>query len=213
MILTLLALTLASFTIALVGAVIPGPVFAVTVAESMRRGSIAGPLIAIGHFLVEVVIIVAAFFGLESLLKLEATRIGLGYFGGVALILMGIYFIKNVGKNGENLKNGKNRNTFLHTPVFSGALASCSNPYFFLWWVTPGLPLMFKSLEVAGLTGFIFFYIGHSLADLSWFSFVSYSTHKSKKVLNKKAVGRIIFGGAIFLIVLGIYFIYSVLIL
>lgn len=87
MILTLLVLTIASFTAALIGAIIPGPVFAVTVAESMRRGSIAGPLIAAGHFLVETVIIIIAFFGLENLLKLETTRIGLGYFGGVALIL------------------------------------------------------------------------------------------------------------------------------
>lgn len=126
---------------------------------------------------------------------------------------MGVYFIKNIGKSKENLKNRGVKNTSLHTPIFSGALASCSNPYFFLWWVTPGLPLMFKSLEMTGLIGFIFFYIGHSLADLSWFSFVSYSTHKSKKVLNKKIVEYIIFGGATFLIILGVYFIYSVLML
>lgn len=213
MILTLLALTITSFVVAFVGAVIPGPVFAVTIAESMRRGSIAGPLIVAGHFLVEVMIVVAAFFGLESLLRLEATRIGLGYLGGLALVVMGVYYIKNVVKDKINLRESRSKNSFCYTPVFSGFLASCSNPYFFLWWVTPGLPLMFKSLEVAGLIGFIFFCIGHGLADLSWFSFVSCSTHKSKKVLDKKSVEHIILGGAVFLIMLGVYFIYSILML
>jgi len=210
MLTTILTLIMISFVAALIGAVIPGPVFAVTLTESVRRGSLAGPLIAIGHFMVEAAIIFLAFFGLGNLLKLEFTRISLGYLGGLALILMGIYFLLSSRKIQYNERKKQNLGFLSHGPILAGFLASLSNPYFFLWWVSPGFPLMYKSIEIAGLIGFVCFYVGHCAADLGWFGFVSFSTSKSKKILNEKRVGWIVVGGAFFLIILGFYFIYSV---
>ncbi|RLI04713.1 lysine transporter LysE [Candidatus Bathyarchaeota archaeon] len=206
--LTLLGVLVASFVAALVGALVPGPVFAVTVTESIKRGSIAGPFVVVGHLLAETVIIITAFFGLENLLKLESVKFGIGFIGGLTLLFMGVYILKTSKKVQVNFSTKTTTQTS-YSPVFSGFLASCSNPYFFLWWVTPGIPLMYKSLEVAGFLGFVCFFIGHSLADLSWFGFIGYSTGKGRKVLNKNIIRLIICGGAASLMVLGVYFLLS----
>lgn len=42
-----------SFVIGFSGALVPGPLFVVTVMESTKRGYIAGPLIVIGHAITE----------------------------------------------------------------------------------------------------------------------------------------------------------------
>ena len=43
-----------SFVLALSGALVPGPLFTLTVSESLRRGAKAGPLIILGHGLLEI---------------------------------------------------------------------------------------------------------------------------------------------------------------
>ena len=46
-----------SFLVALTGAMMPGPVLTVTISESSRRGAWAGPLLMIGHALLELALI------------------------------------------------------------------------------------------------------------------------------------------------------------
>jgi len=54
----------ASFTLALSGALMPGPLFTITISESARRGFRAGPLLMVGHALLEVVLVAAVVQGL-----------------------------------------------------------------------------------------------------------------------------------------------------
>ncbi|HPP13333.1 MAG TPA: LysE family transporter, partial [bacterium] len=54
----LAAIGLTSFVIALSGALMPGPLLAVTVERSVRDGFIAGPLVVLGHGLLEVILVV-----------------------------------------------------------------------------------------------------------------------------------------------------------
>jgi threonine/homoserine/homoserine lactone efflux protein len=44
-----LAICGTSFVIALSGAMMPGPLLTVTISESPRRGMLAGPLLVLGH--------------------------------------------------------------------------------------------------------------------------------------------------------------------
>ncbi|HNT33598.1 MAG TPA: LysE family transporter, partial [bacterium] len=60
--LTLWSLAIASFTIALSGALMPGPVLAVTISLAPRKGFWAGPLVILGHGILEA-LLVAAFAG------------------------------------------------------------------------------------------------------------------------------------------------------
>lgn len=209
MVLGLLGLMAASFLAALSGAIVPGPVFVVTVAESIKRGYIAGPLIILGHFMIEAIIIILLFLGLGAALESAWARVIIGYIGGVMLMLMGFYLMI-VSKNVRlDIKPGPIRETRFSAyglPI-EGFLTSISNPHFFLWWVAIGMPIMYKSIEIAGIIGFTAFLIGHVVADLGWFGSVSYSIDKGKKFLSDILLRYIVVGSGVFLVILGISFI------
>jgi len=59
-----------SFTLALSGALMPGPLLTVTIAESAHRGFVAGPLLMVGHAVLELALVVAIILGLGPFLKI-----------------------------------------------------------------------------------------------------------------------------------------------
>ncbi len=208
--LDLLGIASTSFIAALSGAVIPGPVFALIVSESLRSGRKAGPLITLGHFLIEWFIIFMVFLGLRPLLETDYAKIIVSCIGSIVLMLMGIQLMKSALQLRIDEKSFSRLNKDKWTSqnlVISGFLSSCSNPHVFLWWLTMGIPMMMSSLSVAGAMGFASFLIGHAAADLSWFSFVSYSVYKGKKILNRKIIRIILSISSAFLIAFALYLI------
>lgn len=212
--LELLWIASSSFLAALSGAIVPGPVFALVLSESLKNGKIAGPLIILGHFLTEGAIILMVFMGLQQVLGFEEVRIVISYIGGTILILMGLKLIFDAFRMKIEDVSGINnitayKRTPLHKLVFLGLLTSCSNPYFFLWWLATGLPIVINSISMAGALGFIFFIVGHASADLFWFSFVSYSVYEGRRVLNEKVFRIILLVSSAFLISFAVYIILS----
>lgn len=202
-----------SFLAALSGAVVPGPVFAIVLSESLKGNKVAGPLIVLGHFIIESMIILVVIMGFHHLLELEGVRTMISLIGGSLLIIMGLKLIFDAAKfrvedNPSQRNDARLNRTYSYNLAFSGFIASCSNPHFFLWWITMGLPLMLNSISI-GILGFLFFIIGHAAADLSWFSFVGYSVYKGRRVLNKKVIQAILLSSAAFLIFCGIYVVFA----
>lgn len=200
----LAALVAASFFAALSGAVVPGPVFVVVVSESLKKGSKAGPIIVLGHLLIEAIIIGAVFFGLDTLLGSNQTTIYINYLGGIIFLIMGIYLM-NVARTlkGDMVSEGS-RKLATRGLVAAGFLSSGSNPQFYLWWLATGVPTIAVALSSAGIPGFIAFLFGHAAADLVWFSFISWSVSKGKNYLNPRAIRFILIGSATFLLLFGI---------
>ncbi len=86
-----------SFILALSGALMPGPLFTLTVAEAARRGTRAGPMIITGHGLLELLLVVAVIKGLGPFLK-EPPVIGtIALLGGIILLVMGIDMARKAG--------------------------------------------------------------------------------------------------------------------
>ena len=206
-----LMLSAASFMVALSGALVPGPVFIVTVSGSLRKGKIAGPLIVLGHLLLEAIIIVTVLAGLDAFLGSYEAHLVIGYLGGAALIVMGATMIKSIptAKIKIDVKREPVKDFSFHGLVAAGVLSSGSNPQFYIWWLTVGLSTLKYCLSLAGPIGFVAFYLGHSLADLSWYGLISYSIDEGKRVLNPKAVRLLMLGSAIFLVFFGAFFIYQ----
>lgn len=209
--LEVLWLIFVSFTVGLSGAIVPGPVFLVTVSETLRKGKVAGPLIVVGHLLLEALIMSAILKGVGATLGSSDAQIMIGYVGGSALISMGLILLKNAFKININLdlqSKSKNKLTS-HGLIATGILSSGSNPQFYLWWLTIGLSTMNYCISITGIYGLAAFIIGHAFSDLIWFGLVSYSVEKGKRILNPKAIRIIIFGSAIFLVFFGATFIYQ----
>jgi hypothetical protein len=69
-----------------------------------------------------------------------------------------------------------------------------------------GTPLLSRAL-LLGLQGVFVLMAGHWLADISWFSFVGFATHKGKPYLSGAAYRRILKVAAVLLILSGSRFI------
>jgi threonine/homoserine/homoserine lactone efflux protein len=194
-----------SFILALSGVLIPGPIFTMTIGESMRRGFVTGPFIVLGHGLLELALIMAIVNGLGPFLKKDPVIGTLSIIGGVILLWMGWGMIKQARKIHLLFeeRTGKGSRT-LH-PVLGGILASLSNPYWTLWWATIGLGYMITAMEY-GFMGLVAFFIGHILADFLWFSLVSYGATTGRKVISDKLYQGIIGCCGFFLILFGAWF-------
>lgn len=78
-----------AFVVGLSGAMMPGPLLTVTIGESARRGFIAGPLIVLGHGILEGALVVALALGLAAFLAASAVARGIAVVGGLFLLYLG----------------------------------------------------------------------------------------------------------------------------
>jgi len=195
---------ISSFLVGLSGALMPGPVLVVTISHATRRGFIAGPLIVLGHAILELALVVGIILGLGQYLVLGPVSGVLGIVGGVVLVWMGWGMLSGKGGRKGESKLSKAMPT---SPVLAGLLTSLSNPYWFLWWATIGMAYISISLNL-GLRGVTAFYSGHILADLVWYSFLAaLITLGHKFVAGRFYSGLFVFCG-VFLMLFGVYFLY-----
>ncbi len=193
-----------SFMLALSGALIPGPLFAVTVSESVRRGFKAGPLIIAGHALTEAAIILLMISQAAPLLMHEKARFFVGVIGGAVLIVMGFALLKGAAKAGLDLSNG-GKVTGMH-PVLTGIIGSITNPYWVIWWITIGLGYLLSSLKY-GPAGVLAFFSGHIAADLTWYSIISFAVSRGRKKIGEKGYRFMLYGCGVFLLCFGVWFV------
>jgi threonine/homoserine/homoserine lactone efflux protein len=193
---------LSSFIIALSGALMPGPLLTVTIVESTRIGLRAGPLMILGHGILELILVVLLFYGLGSFLQQPGVLGLIGLFGGAILLWMAWGMIGGLSRLSLDLsaKGGTQKN-----PVWAGMLVSLSNPYWIIWWASIGLGYILFSAQY-GLWGIALFFLGHILADFLWYALVSLSVAKGKRFLSDKAYRLLIGVCAAFLLLIGFYF-------
>ena len=80
------------------GAVVPGPLLSVTVNESLRRGISAGPLLIVGHALLEIVIIAGLVYGLSQILESPLVGGILGVWGALCCYGWVMVSLKSPGR-------------------------------------------------------------------------------------------------------------------
>ncbi|HEX3013387.1 MAG TPA: LysE family transporter [Methanobacterium sp.] len=198
---------LTSFGVGLSGALVPGPMFTVTVSDSIKKGFIAGPMVVLGHIMTEILMMIVILAGLGQILGSQTAAFIIGTVGGMVLIFMGY----STSRSNIVLSNIKTEEDGIqkYGSFLKGVITSLSNPYFFIWWATIGLAFMFKGLALAGIIGLLGFSIGHWLADLSWFSVISLASSRGSKFMNDKTYKAVMTICGAFLVLLGIYFIFS----
>jgi threonine/homoserine/homoserine lactone efflux protein len=187
------------FLISITGAMLPGPVTAVTIAKG-HGSSRAGVFIALGHGLVEVPLILAIAFGLSVIFQYPWWKFAIGVVGGGFLVWMGIGLIR------DRKALGAGEKTVPYGSFQAGALTSMSNPGFFIWWATVGAVLVTKSL-MWGAIGVALFIIVHWSVDLIWYWLLTFMTHHGKKIMSPKVQGGVFAVCGILLVSFGAYFV------
>ncbi|MFA5628721.1 MAG: LysE family transporter [Dehalococcoidales bacterium] len=169
------ALLLTVVGTSLSGVIAPGPMFAVTITKSFKSPW-AGTLMALGHAVVEVPLIILLYFGLSHFFENTVVQFVFSILGGGVLIWLAIGLLKTpneIKDGGRDIRYGA---------FTAGIIMTGLNPFFIMWWVTVGVLLLIKfmaywEIVAVGLTVFI---IAHWFCDLIWLSFVSavvYKTH------------------------------------
>jgi threonine/homoserine/homoserine lactone efflux protein len=201
------AIFITSFLVALSGALMPGPLLTLTVAESVRGRWTTGPLVMVGHGILELVLMVLLVLGLGGLLSQSSSIKAVGLAGGAALVVMGLLAVRGAAgiKGGED--KGAVKGTGAIRLVLSGGVTSLSNPYWILWWATVGVGYLAMSGRL-GLKGTASFFGGHIAADLAWYTFVSVAAATGGKLLGGRAYRSIAVFCGVFLICFGGYFIF-----
>ena len=198
----LLALLITSFIVGFSGAMMPGPLLAVTIAETPRKGVWTGQILTGGHAIAEIAVVVILSLGLVALADNPIVSRGIAMVGGVMLIFMGIGMIFELFKQHrlDNLKDNHVKKS--SRLVLDGIVTSLSNPYWFVWWATTGSAFLVKSIKF-GAIGPTVFYIGHIMSDLVWYSLVSFLIWKGRKFVSGPGYKILIGSCALFLIYLG----------
>jgi len=203
-----LALFTTSFVVGFSGALMPGPVATVTIAESARQGFRVGPLITLGHALTEVVMVAALALGLSAVLQqpLIAGAIGLG--GGLVLLWMGWGLVSSAWRGAISLRlaaSGSGPVGRLGL-VPAGIVTSLVNPYWFLWWATVGASYVVFGLQF-GWLGVAAVFVGHILADFSWNCLLSLAVASGRRFMSDRLYRGLLAVCGLFLIVLSVAFV------
>jgi threonine/homoserine/homoserine lactone efflux protein len=200
--LVLLGIFSSSFLIALSGALMPGPLLTYTVAEAARRGSWAGPLIILGHAILEFALVVLLLLGVGAMINQPVIMGTVALVGAGMLWWMGIGLAKGVRQARLTLETADQQ--ALH-PVWAGIMMSAANPYWLIWWMTLGLGYVMFAYKY-GLEEVLFFFVGHILADLGWYTLVSVAVAQGKRFISDRLYRGFMFSCALFLMGFGCYF-------
>ncbi len=195
-----------AFIVGFSGALMPGPLTAVTVEHALRRGYLAAPLATLGHALLEAVMVILLIVGLGEYLALPYITAVIGVAGGLVLAWMGWGMIRSAAGatlSLDTFSSGETGSTF-----WSGLIATASNPYWFLWWATVGAGYVALSRN-HGLPGVLLFFSGHILADFLWLSLLAVALVSGKRWLTDGVYKWIVFGLGLFLCAFSLYFFWS----
>jgi threonine/homoserine/homoserine lactone efflux protein len=161
------------------GVMMPGPMFTVTLAKSLKSPW-AGVLVSLGHAVVEVPLILLVYFGLANFFQNEIVKLILSVVGGGMIVWMAYDLFRarrKIAREGRDTS---------YNAFMAGILMSGLNPFFLVWWVTVGSLLLVTFIDAVGTWGLPFFIIVHWLCDLVWLSLVSFTIFRTHKFWGQK---------------------------
>jgi len=194
-----------SFILAFSGAMMPGPFMTMTIGESARSGPWVGPKMIAGHAVLEIVLLVAIFYGLAPLFQKDLFFVLIALIGGGIMIWMSQSMFRSLPKLEIKTTTASTKTMNLY---LAGILMSLANPYWIIWWATIGLGYVLHSHKL-GLLGIVFFFVGHILGDLVWYSAISIAVGKGRKFFGNRTYRFLVGVCAAFLAFFAIWLIYD----
>jgi len=183
----------------------PGPLLTATISESSQRGFLAGPLLIVGHGILEIILLAALVLGLAPFLQRNDVFVVVAIAGGVILLWMAAGMFRTLPTLTMSLNPGSVRRGSL---VMNGAIMSIANPYWIIWWATIGFGYVIYSWRY-GIAGIVVFFTGHILADFVWYSAISAAVGKGRHLFSDGLYRWVIGTCTIVLIIFACYFFYA----
>ena len=195
-----------AFVIGLSGAMMPGPLLSASIGYTVQDGFLSGgPLLVLGHGILEFTLVVLVLAGLGRVLANKSVGSAIGIVGGAVLLWMG-YGMAAFAAGGGRLEAGGASQALPASPIVAGILVSLANPYWSLWWATIGLKYISLSRE-SGKLGVAAVGTGHILSDVAWYLFVAGAVALWRQAISQTIYRWIIGACGIMLLGFGIGFV------
>jgi len=185
----------------------PGTLLTVTISESSRRGAVAGPLLILGHGILELALLLALLLGLAPLFNQVWFFVSISLVGGGILLWMAVGMLRALPSLRLSWDAQGNARQNL---VLTGVLMSLANPYWIIWWATIGIKCILDSKQYGGW-GIVVFFTGHILADLAWYAIISTAVGTGRRFFTDRIYRGLIGACAVILAVFACLFIYKAL--
>ena len=201
---------LSVIVISLSGALSPGPLTTTAMLEGLWGGRKNGLIMAIGHTLVELPYVIGLAILVDTIKSILETQIIKATMISLSSIFI-FYFAYLSIRDGLKKPvptQTNNQKLVLKSPLLAGIILTGLNPYFLLWWVTVGLPILTITLSY-GLLGIALVYIAHVWLDYAWLTFIAGLGEYGSKLLSDWKYRALLIGIGITLIFFGISLIAS----
>mgnify|MGYP000997823960 CR=1 FL=1 len=173
----------------------PGPLLAVTISETMQHGKWEGIKVAISPLITDLPIILSVLYILSHLTSYNSIIGIIAFFGASYLIYSGMESLK-IKKDSLELNVEKK------DALKKGIIVNFGNPHPYIFWISIGGPIIFKSLSthvsatILFIFGFYSFLVGSKVI-------ITLIVEKSKSFINSKyyfsiikilGIAQIVFG-------------------
>jgi threonine/homoserine/homoserine lactone efflux protein len=191
------------------GALAPGPAFFANITEGAKSGAKSGLAFSIGHTILEFTLVMLLAVTLRTVSNQPLIKLVVGVAGGAALIGFGFFQIRE----GTTLKGDvqKNENMPSKNPLLLGLIFTGLNPYFTIWWLTAGMPLIENALAIASFAGVLIMYASHVWMDYTWLTSTAYLARKGTNLTGRKGYRILIITFGLILVFFGFYFLLTAL--
>lgn len=196
-----------SFSMAVGAVVSPGPITTTIISQAPRLGWITGPLVSIGHALLELLMVLLITMGLSNVLGAPSVQTGIALLGGLLLLWMGGEMFWNVVRGKTQLPQGDQteEKASVGYMLSLGVVTSLTNPFWYAWWMTAAAVYLLQAKAVGWLPVFGF-YFGHISADFLWNTMLSTVIGSGKKWVNDQVYAVLISLCSAFLIYIAFQF-------
>lgn len=191
-----------------VGAVIsPGPVTTAIVSQTPRSGWLTGPLVSIGHAVMELAMLLLITLGLSGLLGSSAVQSGVALAGGLVLLWMAFGLLRGALRGEMRLPDGNSQaESYSKGRLLTlGMASSISNPFWYAWWMTVASVYLLQAQAIS-LLAVAAFYFGHISVDFLWNTFLSTVIGSGRRWLTNQVYAGIIVVCAGYIAYLGLTF-------
>lgn len=127
----------------------PGPLMTMTISETLQHGSKEGFKVAVSPLVTDILLVSSIMFILLKFEKQNSFIALISLSGALYLIHLGISSLRT--KNINHDANGQKKDS-----LTKGVLANLLSPHPYLFWITIGGPILFKTLKVNVLATVLF---------------------------------------------------------
>lgn len=166
----MIGLLLKVIVISISGALAPGPLTAAIASAGLKKGWKAGIQASLGHTIIELPLVILIALGVTTVLKNPKANFVIGILGSIFLFLFGILTIRDALPTNPKKPIIKQKMT---PPMLIGIALTGLNPYFIIWWLGIGTPLISEAIAKAGFIGVGLLYIFHVWLDYGWLTLIA----------------------------------------